>query len=189
MLRCALLRFLHYALLRFALLCYALLCFSLLCLLLDALFSTGCSTLFAGSLTSPREGRKNARMAMHGRARLRVTPVPAERLRRRHEWVEPAEQVRMWNILQVVQRCSVHCFQQVIQHCLLARWRRHARASRMLAWQWTFAHACVSHLCQLNGYGADANEWKLPNKFICGTYKYVCIYIYIYIYDQFLWSI
>ena len=53
--------------------------------LLGALFSTGYSTLFAGSLTSPRKGLKSARMAMDIRARLRVTPVPAERLRSRRE--------------------------------------------------------------------------------------------------------
>jgi len=101
--------------------------------LLGALFSTSCSTLFAGSLTSPREGRKNARMAMDGRAHLHGAD-------------------------------------------------------------------------ELNGYGADADEWNLPNKFVCGTYKYVCIYtsektihvehintylyiyIYIYIYVFMLYS-
>jgi len=50
----------------------------------------------------------------------------------------------------------------------------------MLAWRWTVAHTCVSNVshkeCVLNGYGADADEWNLPNKFVCGIYKYVCIY-------------
>ena len=53
---------------------------------LRAMFSAGCSTLLAGSLTSPLEGRKKARMAGDTVARTCVADVShkkvqAERLR------------------------------------------------------------------------------------------------------------